>query len=99
MHWIQIDRTKGTLTRGQANPPDADTLYFVDRTGCHALMGGVLFKDGKPAPPGTHTLTFDDGSTLPFTVPAPPRAAKPGAAPPKATRGTLTPPPAKGAKP
>lgn len=89
MHWIQLDPTQGTCTRGKTKPPEGD-VYFVTPTGAHALLGGVLWKDGKHAPKGTHTLTFDDGSTLPIVVATAGKAAQ---------RGALKGPPAKGATP
>lgn len=95
MHWIQLDTGHGLCTRGRTNPPDGN-VYFIDPSGAHALLDGVLWKDGEPAPPGLHTITFDDGSTLPITVAAPTQSGGP---PGRATRGPLTGPaaPTKGA--
>lgn len=67
MHWIQLELSTGRLTRGKANPPSGD-VFFVSPTDCHAYLHGLFYKDGQPAPAGTHTITFDNGDTLPFTV-------------------------------
>lgn len=57
MRWIQKSGDK--IERGEVAAPDGD-LFFVDEKGSRALVGGVLYIDGKPAPLGLHTISLQD---------------------------------------
>lgn len=57
MRWIKHNKNK--IERGEVAAPDGD-LFFVDETGSRALVGGVLYIDGKPAPVGAHIISLKD---------------------------------------
>lgn len=57
MRWIAHDR--GKVRRGKGEPPAGD-IYMVDEKGSAALVGGRLYIDGRPAPPGMHRLDLGD---------------------------------------
>lgn len=66
MRWIQNEQ--GRTKRGEVDPPLSGNLFFVDEVGSKALVGDVLYVDGKLAPTGLHEITFRNGDVLPFDV-------------------------------
>lgn len=67
MRWIKHDKQTGKIGRGDAIPPDGGDLYMVDEQGSMALVGGVLYINGKISANGTHTAKFKD-KDLEFNV-------------------------------
>lgn len=73
MRWIKQQGDK--IERGEDTPPSGD-LFFVDEVGSRALINGVLYIDGKPAPVGKHEIKLKNGDTLPIDVDAKGKAAR-----------------------
>ncbi|RKD20957.1 hypothetical protein BEP19_14825 [Ammoniphilus oxalaticus] len=46
MRWITRDKN-GNLVKGEGDPIDSDTLFFVDENGSRAIVDGKLYVNGK----------------------------------------------------
>lgn len=57
MRWVQHGKDK--ISRGEVAAPEGD-LFFVDGQGSRAVVGGVLYVDGKRAVKGDHKVNLKD---------------------------------------
>lgn len=67
MRWIKHNELTGKLERGETEFPIGDA-FFVDEMGSKAIVNGVLYIDGKPAPTGKHEIKLKNGDVLPVDV-------------------------------
>ncbi|MGM0882595.1 MAG: hypothetical protein ACQEXQ_16330 [Bacillota bacterium] len=75
MRWIKHNELTGKLERGETEFPTGDA-FFVDEMGSKAIINGVLYIDGKPAPIGQHEIKLKNGETLPINVDAKGKAVR-----------------------
>ncbi|CAM4186506.1 hypothetical protein L1N85_11435 [Paenibacillus alkaliterrae] len=73
MRWIKHD--KANMEIGEVAPPTGD-LFFVDGNGSKAIVNGVLYIDGKPAPIGQHEIKLENGDTLLIDIDAKGKAVR-----------------------